>query len=445
MQVNDPVTYRRHIYSLLVLGVPIIIGQLGSIVQGVADTIMVGQYSTSSLAAAGFVNNVITLVLVLALGYSYAITPVVGPFHAKDEIKEAGKTLRAGLQINGILGMALLIVMGTLYFFIPMMGQPTELLPEIRPYYIVVLLSLPLQTLFNGFKQFFDGIGKTQTPMWIMLMANLLNIIGNWLLIYGIGPFPEWGLFGAGISTLFSRLVMLLAIYLVFLVGKDYKKYHIGFRSKDSVGSLRRQLHRLGQPLALQMGMETASFSLCAIMQGWLGSASLAAHQVMTNIGSICFMIYYGIGAAVAVRVSHFYGTNDLPNVRRSAFSGYLMILSAGIVLAGSIALFAPEICSWFTDDAEVRHIVISMIFPFVLYQLGDGLQVNFANSLRGIADVRPLMRYAFICYILISLPLSYIFAFSLNRGAQGIWWAYPVALTTAGSLFLRRFLIKTQ
>lgn len=442
---DNIITYRRHFMALLTLGIPIIIGQLGSIVQGLADTIMVGQYSTSALAAAGFVNNIMVLVLVFALGYSYALTPIIGPLHAKNETHEAGKALRAGLQINGMLGMALLIIMGVLYFFIPMMGQPDDLLPEIRPYYIIVLLSLPLQTLFNGFKQFFDGIGETKMPMWIMLAANLLNIIGNWLLIYGIGPFPEWGLFGAGLATFLSRVVMLLTIYIVFISGNKYRKYHTGFHSSESVGELRRVLNKLGHPLALQMGMETASFSLCAIMQGWIGATSLAAHQVMTNIGSMCFMVYYGIGAAVAVRVSHFYGTNDLTNVRRCAFSGQMMISSFGILVASIIALFAPEICAIFTDDPDVIRIVISMILPFVLYQIGDGLQVNFANSLRGIADVKPLMRYAFLCYVVLSLPLSYFFAFTLDGGAAGIWWAYPIALTSAGLLFLRRFMFKTK
>ena len=180
-------------------------------------------------------------------------------------------------------------------------------------------------------------------------------------------------------------------------------------------------------------------------MQGWIGAAPLAAHQVMTNISSTCFMVYYGIGAAVAIRVSHFSGINDLQNVRRSAYTGYLMILAVGITLALLISTFIHEICSWFTDDLEIRRIVASLVIPFVLYQLGDGLQVNFGNALRGIADVRPLMRYAFLCYIVVSLPLSYLFGFTLDGGSAGIWMAYPVALTLAGTLFCRRFLKKTR
>ena len=189
MQASDQaITYGRHIRALAILGIPIIVGQLGTIIQGLADTIMVGHFSAHSLAAAGFVNNIMVLVLIFALGYSYAITPVIGPMHARGEFENAGKALKAGLQVNGALGMVLFLLMGTLYFFLGHMGQPEELLPEIRPYYIVVVLSIPIQSLFNAFKQFFDSIGNTRTPMWIMISANLFNIVGNYLLIYGIGP-----------------------------------------------------------------------------------------------------------------------------------------------------------------------------------------------------------------------------------------------------------------
>lgn len=443
--LRQNISYGRHIHALATLGIPIIIGQLGTIVQGLADTIMVGHFSAHSLAAAGFVNNIMTLVLIFALGYSYAITPVVGPMHAREEYTEAGKALKAGLQANAMLGAVLFLLMGTLYFFLDRMGQPEELLPEIRPYYLVVLVSIPIQSLFNAFKQFFDGIGHTRAPMWIMIGANVFNIVGNWLLIYGVGPFPQLGLLGAGISTTLSRVLMLAVIYGLFTSRPAYRCYHQGFSCRNGLDGLRRQMHRLGRPLGLQMGMETASFSLCAVMQGWLGAAPLAAHQVMTNIGSTCFMVYYGIGAAVAIRVSHFHGLGDMANVRRTAFTGYGMILSVGLLLALLISTYIHEISLFFTDDADIRRIVASLALPFVLYQFGDGLQINFANSLRGIADVRPLMRYAFLCYVVISLPLSYLLGFTFNGGPAGIWMSFPVALTLAGALFCRRFLLRTR
>jgi len=238
---------------------------------------------------------------------------------------------------------------------------------------------------------------------------------------------------------------MLVVIYGIFISNEKYKKYHSGFQAKGETTDMRRMLHKLGRPLGLQMGMETASFSLCAVMQGWIGADPLAAHQIMTSVGSTCFMVYYGIGAAVAIRVSHFHGVNDIRNVRRSSLTGYLMILAVGLTLAITISTFINEICAFFTNDANIRHIVVSLVIPFVLYQFGDGLQINFANSLRGIADVRPLMRYAFLCYIVISLPLSYLLGFTFHGGPAGIWMAFPVALTLAGALFCHRFLRKTR
>lgn len=437
---NNPVSYAQHISALISLGLPIVVGQIGTIVQGLADTVMTGQYSAQALAAAGFVNNVMLLVLIFAMGYSYGLTPVVGASHAQHNDVEVGRSLRCSLQTNGLLALVLVGILTLLYFFLGKMGQPEELLPLIRPYYLIILASLPFQILFNGFKQFTDGIGKTQIAMWVMLGANVFNIVGNAVLIYGVGPFPELGLFGAGVSTCLSRMLMLLVMFGLFYFHEDFARYRNGFHQSGHNKELRMHLHRLGLPIALQMGMETASFSLTAIMQGWIGSPALAAHQVMTNISSLCYMIYYGIGAALAIRVSHFAGVNDWVNVRATAFAGYRMILVSGVVLSGSIYMFSDTICSFFTPDEAVNSIVLTLLLPFVLYQFGDGLQITFANALRGISDVKPMMRYAFISYILISLPLSYILGIGFQWGSAGIWMAFPVALTVAGMLFYWRF-----
>jgi MATE family multidrug resistance protein len=440
MNPSSVLSYKTHIRSLIALGFPIIIGQIGTIVQGLADTIMTGQYSSQALAAAGFVNNVMTLVLIFAMGYSYGLTPVVGAYHARQEHHHIGQSLRCSLQTNGILAAVIVLLMGSLYFFLDRLGQPEELLPIIRPYYLVILVSLPFQILFNAYKQFFDGIGKTQIAMWIMIGANVFNIIGNWFLIYGWGPFPELGLLGAGISTCLSRIGMLLCMTFIFYRSSSFRTYQEGFRLREGNRELRKKLNRLGLPIGLQMGMECASFALCAVMQGWIGTSALAAHQIMTNVASVCYMIYYGIGASVAIRISHFTGLKDTGNVRRCAFAGYRMILFCGVILSSMMVLCRHQISSFFTNDPAVSAIVMSLMVPFVLYQLGDGLQTNFANALRGIADVKPMMRYAFISYIVISLPLSYFLGIQFAWGPVGIWMAFPIALSVAGMLFYWRF-----
>ena len=200
-----------HYKSLLKLGIPIVIGQLGMIVLGFADTLMIGHHSTEDLAAASFVNNMFNLVIIFATGFSYGLTPIVGSLFGKGEQKSVGRTLKNALWANGLMGLLLSILMGILYLNIHRLGQPEELLPLMRPYYMVLLVSLIFVMLFNAFKQFADGITDTKTPMWLLIGGNALNILGNWVLIYGHFGFPEMGLLGAGIATLTSRILMFAA------------------------------------------------------------------------------------------------------------------------------------------------------------------------------------------------------------------------------------------
>ena len=193
------------------------------------------------------------------------------------------------------------------------------------------------------------------------------------------------------------------------------------------------------------MGMETASFSLSIIMVGWLGTIALASHQIMLTISQFTFMMFYGMGAAVAVRVSNFHGVGDVCNVRRSASAGFHLILMMAVVLLSIIFVCRYSVAGWFTDSAEVAALVPALFLPFLVYQFGDGLQITFANALRGIADVKPMMFMAFIAYFVVSLPVGYLFAFVLDWGLVGIWAAFPFGLTTAGVLFWLRFRSRTR
>ena len=189
----------HHYKALFKLGLPIVIGQLGMIVLGFADTLMIGHHSTEDLAGASFVNNMFNLAIIFATGFSYGLTPIVGSLFGKGEQEAVGRTLKNALLVNGLIGILLTLVMGALYLNIHRLGQPEELLPLMRPYYIVLLISLIFVMLFNAFKQFADGITDTQTPMWLLIGGNVLNIFGNWVLIYGHFGFPEMGLLGAGV------------------------------------------------------------------------------------------------------------------------------------------------------------------------------------------------------------------------------------------------------
>ena len=416
------------------------IGQLGMIILGFADTMMVGHHSTTELGAASFVNNIINLVIITATGFSYGLTPIVGGLFGREELPQAGRALRSALLANLMAGAIMMAALGILYFNIGNIGQPKELLPYIKPYYLVLLASIPFVMLFNAFKQFTDSITETRTSMWILLSGNLLNIIGNYVLIYGKAGMPEMGVVGAGVATLLSRVVMVALFLFVFLSRKKMRRYREGFFVLGWSRQLVRRLVSLGTPIALEMGMETASFSLSIIMVGWLGTIALASHQVMITISQFTFMVYYGLGVAVAVRTSYFNGQDDRDNVRHTVVAGLQVMVALELLLSGIIFLLRNHIGGWFTDSAEVSSTVISLMVPFFIYQFGDGLQINYANALRGIADVKPLMVIAFIAFFVISLPVGYFCGFVLNFGLVGVWMAFPFGLTSAGVMMWYRF-----
>jgi len=432
--------YTTHYLNLLKLGLPIVIGQFGQIVLGFADTLMIGHHSTDELAAAAFVNTMFTLMLITALGFSYGLTPVIGTLHGQGRTQQIGTVLKNAWVANGLVALFIMLLLTALYLNLHLLGQPAELLPLMRPYFLVQLASLPFVMLFNAMKQFFDGITRTQVPMWVMLACNMVNILGNWLLIFGVGPFPELGLLGAGLATLFSRILMALLLVIVFLRTARCRDYRIGFLH----GSINRadfvQLNKLGFPLALQMGMETASFSLTSIFVGWLGTSALAAHQIMLTVSQLFFMIYYGMAAAVSVYVSHYRGQQDYDSMLRVSQAGFHLIIIIAFIVAVPVFFFRNQMGYVFTDSAEVASLVSACILPLMFYQFGDGLQCNYANALRGLSHVRPMMYIAFVAFFIVSLPLAYIFAFILSGGLVGIWWSFLFGLTTAGILYYFAF-----
>lgn len=434
-----------HYRALLTLGIPIVIGQIGVIILGFADTLMIGHHSTTELAAASFVNNMFNLAIIFSTGFSYGLTPVVGSLFGQGKSHAVGKALKSNLAANTMLAFIVCLVMGILYLNVGNLGQPEELLPYIRPYFLVLLASLPFVLWFNGFKQFTDGITDTKVSMWILLSGNILNIIGNYLLIYGKLGMPEMGLTGAGVSTLISRILMVIAYLVLFFGTSRYRVFREGFKRNALDKAEFKLLNKLGWPIAGQMGMETASFSLSAIMVGWLGSTALATYQIMIAVSQVCFMMYYGMGAAVSVRISNFYGQNNLVSVRKTANIGFHIILAMIVCTSIPIFLLRHQIGGWFTNDQAVSLMVAQVIIPFLLYQFGDGLQINFANALRGIADVRPMLLFSFIAYFVISLPASYLFGFVCDWGIIGIWMAFPFGLTSAGIMYYLRFRYKTR
>ena len=440
VEMNWLQKYREDYSATIKIGVPIVLGQLGIVVVGLVDNIMVGHFSTSDLAAASFVNSVFNIPILFGMGFSYGLTPLVGQFFGRGDKFRVGGLLRNSLLANFMIGLFLSVAMGIMYLNVHRMGQPEELLPLIRPYFLLQLTSLVFVMMFNSFKQFADGITDTKTSMWIMLSANLLNIIGNSLLIYGVWGLPALGLTGAGISTLASRIFMFVAFAILLFRKQSYRRYLVGYhRTTYNTGDL-KVLNRMGMMVGLQMGMETALFSISGVMIGWLGTVPLAAHQVVASISTLGFMVYYGVGSAVSIRVSNFFGRGDIAGVRRATLAGaHLLGLLA--ILVSVFFLLVREHIGWlYTSSEDVVNLVAVLMVILVFYQFGDSLQIIFANALRGVADVTSMAVISFIGYFVIALPVSYVCGFVLDWGIEGIWVGYPVGLTLTGGMMCWRF-----
>lgn len=416
------------------------LGQLGIVVVGMVDNIMVGHFSMADLAASSFVNSVFNIPILFGLGFSYGLTPLVGQFFGRGDKFRVGGLLRNSLLANLLIGVILMIVMGILYLNVDRMGQPEELLPLIRPYFLLQLSSLVFIMMFNSFKQFADGITDTRTSMWIMLSANLLNIIGNSVLIYGAFGLPALGLTGAGISTLFSRVFMFVAFAILFFRRMSYRRYLVGYRRTVYNGSDLKTLNRMGMMVGLQMGMETSLFSISGVMIGWLGTVPLAAHQVVASISTLGYMAYVGVGSAISIRVSNFYGRGDVCNIKRATLAGTHLLAVLAISVSAFFLLTRNYIGLIYTSSEEVVHLVSTLMIILVFYQFGDCLQIIFANALRGISDVTSMAVISFIGYFVIALPVSYICGFVFHWGIQGIWIGYPVGLTLTGIMLCFRF-----
>lgn len=436
--------YTEHYKALLHLGIPIVIGQIGIVIVGLADNMMVGHYNTLHLAAASFVNSAFNIPILFGLGFSYGLTPLVGQFFGRNDKFHVGQLLRNSLLVNLCIGLLLTLIMTLVWFNIGKMGQPEELLPLIRPYFLLQLASLPFVMLFNSFKQFADGITDTRTPMFIMISANLINILGNYLLIYGKAGLPALGVTGAGISTLASRIIMFMAFAFLFYRNFRYRRYLIGYKRSQYNFTDILSLNKMGWMIGLQMGLETGLFSITGILIGRFGSIALAAHQVMVAISTLGFMIYYGVGAAISVKVSNYFGRGDIINVRRTTMAGFHLIVCLAIIASG-IFLFSRELIGYlFTTSAEVITVVTTLVYILIAYQFGDALQITYANSLRGIGDVISMAVISFVGYFIIAMPVCYICGFILNWGIQGIWIGYPVGLTLTGLMLCARYYYTT-
>ncbi len=434
-------TYKQAYIGLFRLGLPVLVTQVGIIVVSFADTMMVGAYGLDELAAAAFVNSFFMVAVVMQIGFAGGITPLIGALYSKGKRHEAGRTLRAGLQVNTLVSIFFIVLMGTLYFFVDCFGQPTELLPLIRPYYLVVLGSLLPMAIFNCCQQTANGTTDTAMPMWLILGSNVLNIIGNYALIFGNLGCPQLGLLGAGISTLTARTVACLGILLCISKSRRYRDYWQGVcDTSSSVGALRREVWLTSYPVGIQSGVECALWSLGAVVSGWFGKVQLASYQVVNTIAQLGFMIYLSIGTATSIKVANYTGLRDMIGIRRIASAGLHINLLLGTLASVVFLIWTRPLIHLFSPDEPVILSAMALIVPLVLYQYGDAIQITYANALRGTSEVQPLLWIAVCSYIVIGAPLMLLLAVGADMGNVGVYYSFSGALLSASFLLWRAF-----
>lgn len=446
MRFSDYIPYYKR---NLKIAFPVMLTQLGASLVGLFDSMMVGHYATADLAAVSFSNAIFFTVMVFAMGALMGITPLVGYEVGHKQISEdLGEDKRiSSLLLNGIwftvvLSVVMIVVLGACIPLLDCFGQEESVVEAARPYYLCIVLSIVPFLFFCLQKQFLEGMGNTRVAMVISIFMNGLNILLNWVFIFGHWGAPAMGATGAGIATLISRTIMPLLFLGAIVIKREWRLYFRLFKEQThlfSLGQLKR-LWETGAPIGSQTVLETVLFTLSFIIVGWLGKEALAAQQIANQIADLTFMLALGIGSATTIRVSHQLGRGDMEAVRMASNASIHLVLlmnTIGAVLMISLRHLIPYL---FTEDTAVIEIASTLILIAGLFQYADGMQAVGAAMLRGITDVKIPMVYAFIAYIVIALPIGLFCMFVLNWGAPGIWIGFIVGLSVAAVLFHARF-----
>lgn len=434
-------SYKEEYKSLIRLGLPVFVTQVGIIVVSFADTMMVGAYGTDELAAAAFVNSLFMIVIVMQIGFASGMTPIVGSLFSRGEHRRVGITLRGGLMVNLAISLCFTLIMGVLYFFLDCFGQPEELLPLIREYYVIVLATLVPMAVFNCCQQTANGTTDTATPMWMILGANVINIAGNYALIFGHFGAPELGLVGAGLSTLTARWTAMTGILLFMLFSRRYRPYKEGFRAgwRDR-GNTCRMVWLMSYPVMIQSGVECLLWAFGAIVSGWFGKIQLASYQVINTMAQLGFMTYISFGVATSVKVANYAGLRDVNGMRRITLAGIHLNLILGTVASAIFLIGGERLIHLFTPDPEVTVAAMALLIPLVLYQYGDAIQLTYANALRGTGDVKPLLWVALVSYLVVGIPMLLFLSRGMGLETVGIYYSFSVALIVASVLLYRAF-----
>lgn len=432
-------TTAEHIRQNWKLAYPVMLTQLGHVMMGVMDNIMVGHVNAESLAAAGLALVVFNVLFLFGIGVSYGITPLVASAQGEKDNSRITQVLRHGLVINLLNGLLLFLLVRIGKNLLYQLGQEKEVVALAIPYLNIIAFSLIPILVFQSFKQFAEGLSQTRVAMMVILSANVLNLILNYMFIYGHGGFPAIGLVGAGWATLTSRTYMMIAIAAYVYYAPFFKNYRSGFSLGNYSKKLFKQLLAIGIPSGVQFIFEVAAFDFSLVMMGWFGTKTQAAHLIAINLATISYMTTSGIAAAATVRVGYFLGSRDLVNLKLAAKTLLLMALSLMACWTLIFILGRHMLPILYVTDKEVIGIASTLLIIAGIFQLADGTQVVCTSALRGLQDVKIPSIFIFVAYWIIGLPLGYWLGFKEGLGEIGVWLGLLIGLTlTALAMYIR-------
>lgn len=437
--------YLNSYKATFLLAYPVVISQLGHIMVGVVDTAMVGQIGTIEQAAVALSNSLYTLVLVFGLGVSFGVTPLVAAADSSKNHKENASLLKHGIFINTILGVLLFVLLLAISPILNFFNQKQEVVDLAIPFLNVMMLGMIPLCIFSGFKQFTEGLSYTRIAMWITVGSNLLNILLNYLMIFGHWGFPEMGLMGSCWASFISRVAMALAMFAYVYYNSHFKIYweEFNFKIRDFIRIdkvLVKKILAIGVPSGLQWVFEVGAFAFAVIMIGWISPDAQAAHQIALSIAASTYMMASGLSAAASVRVGNQLGLKSREGVRTAGFSAFVMVLLFMSLMALLFILFQHYLPTLFSKESNVITIASSLIVIAAFFQLSDGVQVVGLGALRGVKDVKIPTIITLIAYWVIGLPMSYVFGFKMNLGVEGVWYGLSLGLTIAAVFLLWRF-----
>lgn len=430
--------YKPYFSSILKLSWPIVIGQLGIVLMGVADTIMIGKIDATNLAAAGLANAIYYLITILGLGTLMAVSPLIAKAKAENNIEECINYFKAAILVALCLSVFIFGVNLVLSNNLGWFKQDENVKPLAKEFLTLLNYStLPL-LLFLAVKQFSDGLSITTPAAVITVIALAINIFINYLLIYGNWGMPALGLVGAGYATIFARVFMFFTLMVYVLMHKQYKPYLIN--TKAAVKKQFVAILEVGLPSGFQYFFEVGAFAAAAIIIGWIGKNEQASHTLAINLASLTYMIATGISAGTGIAVGDAYGRKNRTDM---LFAGKAGIWLGGIfmgICALLFTVFNQFIVELTVNDVQVQVITASLLYIAAMFQLSDGVQAVSLGALRGLADTKIPTIITIIAYWVIGIPIGYYMAFYMDLGLYGIWYGLSIGLTFSAVLLTIRF-----